>query len=70
MHGILSYSGEKEYGKNKVGNFLRDAQETVTAIKLDGGQNLRVICFGKEIQALRMEGVNQGYGDCEALNLF
>lgn len=69
VHAIVSYNGEKEYGKNKTSNFLRDAQETVTAIKLDGGKNLRVICLEKEIQVLWMEGVNQGYGDCKALNL-
>lgn len=52
MHGMLSYGGEEEYGKNKPSSFLRDAQETVAAVKPDRGQNLRVNCFEKEIQAL------------------
>lgn len=65
MHGILSYDGEEEYGKNETSSFFRDAQETVAAIKPDGGQNLSQL----QIQALWTEGVNQGYGDCKAPNL-
>jgi len=43
---------EEEYGKNTTSSFLRDARETVAAIKADGVQNLRVSCFEREIQML------------------